>query len=594
MDGPSLTWTLESWFARLPRRDWLAWVLCATVIAAAVAVRIAFPLLGAFITFYPAVVICTMIAGYRAGLLTLAIGLAISPFFIGPAPPGLPLWPFLSWLFFAAGGYAMLLIVDAQQRGLAKSRQLTEQLTRQQHFTDHVISVAPSLTYVYDVTSGHNVFISPQCLDILGHSTGEIAAMGRDLLPGLIHPDDMPLVQERISALRPNSPDALPDVEYRMRRKDGAWVWLLSRDRVFARDENGRPTQILGVATDITSRKRSEEQLQASEERFRGIFENAPIGISISDMEGNFVQCNPAYERMLGYDMAELRNLPFSTLVHPDDRAANLAEMDRLVRQEVPHFEIFNRSVHKSGRTVWVHKVILLLRDRMGQPVNMVALLTDMTERKRSEEQIRLLMREVNHRSKNLLAVVQSVARQTAAYGDPETFAERFAERLQGLAASHDLLVHNAWQGVVLADLVRSQLAHLEDLVGRRIALSGPELHINATAAQSLGMALHELAVNAGKHGALSGAEGRVEISWRLLGDAPEEMIELSWREHGGPPVAPPRRAGLGTLILTRLAEQSLGARVVLKHEAEGLSWTLTAPLAAMRERDLFVRDLKA
>jgi two-component sensor histidine kinase len=229
-----------------------------------------------------------------------------------------------------------------------------------------------------------------------------------------------------------------------------------------------------------------------------------------------------------------------------------------------------------------------MLKDREGHPINVVALVTDMTERKRQEEQIRLLMREVNHRSKNLLAVVQSVARQTAIHGDPQSFAQRFSERLQGLAASHDLLVHNSWQGVGLEELVHSQLSHFKDLVGGRIILSGPHLRINAAAAQSLGMALHELSVNAVKYGALSNRTGTVNITWAVE-DAPGgKRFAMAWRENGGPAVKEPSHSGLGTLILTRLVEQSLGAEVKLDLAREGLSWTLTAPLASVAESGLF------
>ena len=581
---------VDEWLTRLPRRDSLGWMVCLAVIVAAVLLRLLVPLAGPFITFYPAVLFCTIIGGRRAGLAAWGTGLALSPWaFAASGTNMFSLWPAISWASFAAFGYAIIAAVDFQQRTLEKSRQLTEQFRRQQHFTDSVITAAPSLTYIYDMTTRCNVFISPQSEEILGYGMDEIAAMGPEVLAKLLHPDDAERAGQRFAALAEGRSGALGDIEYRMRRKDGSWVWLLSRDRVFTKDVSGRPMQILGVATDITARKRFEEQLLASEERFRGIFENAPTGISISDIRGNFVQCNPAYEKILGYSMAELRNASFTMLVHPDDRAGNLAEMDRLVRQEIPYFEIFNRSIHKSGRTVWMHKFVLLLKDRHGEPVNIVALLTDMTERKRQEEQIRLLMREVNHRSKNLLAVVQSVARQTAAYGDPMSFAKRFGERLQGLSASHDLLVHNAWQGVGMAELVRSQLAHFKDLVGGRIALSGPELRINATAAQSLGMALHELSVNAGKYGALSNDEGRVAIWWSVDEKEGEKVFSISWRETGGPAVKEPGRAGLGRLILTRLAEQSLGGRVQLHLGEDGFSWALTAPLSNVAETGLFV-----
>jgi PAS domain S-box-containing protein len=565
-------------------------MLCLAVIAAAMLLRLAFPLAGPFITFYPAVLFCTLIGGIRPGLIALATGLLMSP--AAFSSEGLSLlspWSVASWLTFGVFGYGIVMAIDFQQRTLEKSRQLTEQFRRHQHFTDHVISAAPSLTYIYDVKTGCNAFISPQCEEILGYRTEEIVAMGAGLLEKLLHPEDAVRANERFARLLGGAADPLPEIEYRMRRKDGSWVWLLSRDRVFQRDVDGKPVQILGVATDITARKRFEEQLLASEERFRGIFENAPTGISISDIEGNFVQCNPAYEKILGYSLRELRNASFTMLVHPDDRAQNLAEMSRLVRGEIPYFEIFNRSVHKSGRTVWVHKFVLLLKDRQGKPVNIVALLTDMTERKRYEEQIRLLMREVNHRSKNLLAVVQSVARQTAAYGDPQSFARRFSERLQGLSASHDLLVHNSWQGVGLEELVRSQLSHFKDLVGGRISLAGPDLRVNASAAQSLGMALHELSVNAGKYGALSNDSGKVRITWEIAEQPEGQRFTISWRESGGPRPEEPERTGLGRLILTRLAEQSLGAKVTLSFPEEGARWSLSAPLVSVAETGLFV-----
>lgn len=560
------------------------------MIALSILLRLSFPLAGPFITFYPAILFCTLIGGLRAGIASWIVGLMVSPLtFTEQAVAFVSLTGVISWLSFALFGYAIISAIDFQQRTLQKSRQLTDQFRRQQHFTDHVISAAPSLTYIYDTVTRSNVFISPQAEQILGYSMDEIAEMGDMVLPRLLHPDDMAPAMARVTALMADTANDLPDLEYRMKRKDGSWVWLLSRDRVFTRDVSGKPLQILGVATDITARKNFEERLLASEERFRGIFENAPTGISISDISGRFVQCNPAYGKILGYSFAELRNASFTTVVHPDDREANLAELARLLRGEVPYFEIFNRSLHKSGRIVWVHKFVLLLRDRQGNAVNIVALVTDMTERKRQEEQIRLLMREVNHRSKNLLAVVQSVARQTASYGNPDTFARRFSERLQGLAASHDLLVHNSWQGVGLEDLVRSQLSHFKDLVGGRISLSGPPLRINASAAQSLGMALHELSVNAGKYGALSNASGQVAITWTVEEGAGEPRFTISWCETGGPEVAEPDHSGLGKLILTRLAEQSLGAQVSIDFAPKGVSWFLSAPLSGVAETGLFV-----
>ena len=144
-----------------------------------------------------------------------------------------------------------------------------------------------------------------------------------------------------------------------------------------------------------------------------------------------------------------------------------------------------------------------------------VAVVEDISARKAHEEQVQLLMREVNHRAKNMLSLVQVVARQTAAR-EPEDFIVRFTERIQALAANQDMLVRNEWRGIDVEDLVRGQLAHLADVMRSRIAVDGPKLCLKATAAQAIGLAVHELATNAGKYGALSVDIGRVDVSWRF------------------------------------------------------------------------------
>lgn len=209
----------------------------------------------------------------------------------------------------------------------------------------------------------------------------------------------------------------------------------------------------------------------------------------------------------------------------------------------------------------------------------------DITERKHAEEKIRLLMREVNHRSKNLLAVVQAVANQTARGRSPHDFALRFGERLLGLAASHDLLVHNAWRGVDLGELVSSQLAHFRDMIGRQISLDGPKLQVTAAAAQSLGMALHELTTNAAKHGALTTRKGRLAIAWWMSGEDESARLHLRWTETGGPPVSPPPARGFGTRVLVEMTQAALQGKVTLDYRPEGLVWEVTAPVEGLLER---------
>jgi len=204
----------------------------------------------------------------------------------------------------------------------------------------------------------------------------------------------------------------------------------------------------------------------------------------------------------------------------------------------------------KDGRErLWSFVVSALGTQSDGRRL-FVCVAQDVTERKAHEEHVHLLMREVNHRAENMLSLVQVIARQTAAR-EPEDFVERFSERIQALAANQDLLVRNEWQGVDVEDLVRAQLAHFADFVGWRISLHGPRLRLNAAAAQAIGLALHELATNAGKYGALSVDVGRVEVRWRLDGG----IFAMGWTERNGPPVSRPEWLGFGSTVIGVMSE---------------------------------------
>jgi PAS domain S-box-containing protein len=329
-------------------------------------------------------------------------------------------------------------------------------------------------------------------------------------------------------------------------------------------------------------RDRSEDALRASEARFRGVFEHAATGIAIMDLQGRFQACNPAYSRMLGYSEDELRALICANFIHSDDRAANKVKLEQLRTGKITSYEQVSRYLNKEGRVLWGHRYVSLLRDAADRPIHTVALVTDITERKRHEEQIDLLVKEVNHRAKNMLAVVEAIARRTVAtsVGD---FIEQFSERVRALAASQDLLVKNEWKGVDLDDLARSQLALFKGMIGTRIELGGPPVLISASAAQPLGMALHELATNAGKYGALSTDKGRVELNWTIeAAEDGEKTFGISWRERDGPAVTAPARSGFGSIVLRRVVKESLDAQVELGFAPAGLAWRLRCAAGAV------------
>jgi two-component sensor histidine kinase len=198
-------------------------------------------------------------------------------------------------------------------------------------------------------------------------------------------------------------------------------------------------------------------------------------------------------------------------------------------------------------------------------------------ERERNEEHIRQLLNEVDHRSKNVLSVVQAIARQTA-IASPDEFVTRFSERMQTLAASHDLLVKSQWRGIEIADLIQVQLAHFKDLIGNRIKLDGPSLRLSVAAAQTLGMIIHELATNAAKYGALSNNLGHVDIRWDAHEGEENEVFTISWTERGGPTVIAPSHRGFGSTVVKTMAESSLDGDVDLDFPATGLRWHLVCP----------------
>jgi PAS domain S-box-containing protein len=231
----------------------------------------------------------------------------------------------------------------------------------------------------------------------------------------------------------------------------------------------------------------------------------------------------------------------------------------------------------RDGEVYWVKVQWLAYLDGAGErpPASIVGTIEDITERMEREEKTHLLMREINHRAKNMLSVVDSIAHQTAAK-NPEDFVERFSDRIQALSANQDLLVRNEWNGVEIEDLVRAQLAHFADLIGSRIAVRDLKLRLNPAAAQAIGLALHELATNAGKYGALSTDSGRVNINWGTDGGT----FAMGWTECGGPAVSAPERRGFGTVVMAAMAERSLGGAVDLDYPPSGVTWRLTCPAA--------------
>ena len=239
--------------------------------------------------------------------------------------------------------------------------------------------------------------------------------------------------------------------------------------------------------------------------------------------------------------------------------------------------------VEEGGAPRWHDLHIKPLRNDKGVVVGLACAAVDVTERKEAEAHLRLLLRELTHRSKNLLAVIQAMARQTGRHTESiDMFLDRFSARLQALAVSHDLLVRESWYGASLADLVRSHLAAFVDRIETRITLSGPTVALKPEAAQNLGLAMHELAVNAVKFGALSAPEGRIAVRWEYCDRAAGRMLALDWTESGGPAVKPRDRQGFGSMVIERNLSRALEAEISLDFHPAGLRCLIVIPAAHM------------
>lgn len=227
----------------------------------------------------------------------------------------------------------------------------------------------------------------------------------------------------------------------------------------------------------------------------------------------------------------------------------------------------------------WYDLYVEPLRDLSGNTVGLTGAVVDVTDRKVNEQHLRLLTREITHRSKNLLAVIQAMARQTARHaGSIDEFVEQFSARLQALALSHDLLVQESWHGASLADMVRSQLGHHIDRENSQVEVEGSEVFLKPEAAQNIGLALHELSTNAAKYGALSVPEGHVSIAWTRRPIEAGGGFELTWRELGGPLVSPPKSRGFGSLVIERNLSRALDGEVKLEFAPAGLICHVSVP----------------
>jgi PAS domain S-box-containing protein len=410
---------------------------------------------------------------------------------------------------------------------------------------------------------------TPQLYRLLGLDPTHPA--NAELIYAHVHPDDLPDL--KTSLAKSIETGEVFESGFRIRRSDNGEIRHLAARGRIVEQQAGVPTRMIGVNYDVTDRRRMERKIRESEKELRLLLDNAVALIGVLQPDGTLREANATALAAGGLSRDDvIGKLFWETFwwsYDPEVAAKLRAAVDRARSGEAVRYDAVVRM--KGDTRMTIDFLLSPIRDEQGQVRRIVASAFDITDREMALERVRLLMREINHRSKNTLALVQAIARQIWRT-KPDDFFDRFASRLRSLASSQDLLVNGEVDGAFLEDVVRTQLAHFGDLLGQRIHLAGPRLGVTSEAAQAIGMAMHELATNAGKYGALSTQQGEILVSWTRE----DGQISILWTERGGPPVEPPLRTGFGSVVLDTIVRGTLSGSVETEYPREGLRWSLS------------------
>jgi two-component sensor histidine kinase len=273
-----------------------------------------------------------------------------------------------------------------------------------------------------------------------------------------------------------------------------------------------------------------------------------------------------------------LKYSDFIKSVHPDDAANQDAVLQDTVNRCGTSSREFRIRRADDGRIRYIRAVEAARAGLDGQAQWVVGTNLDITEQKNRDSHVQLLIGEINHRANNLLAVVMSVVNQTGGVTNRE-FVKTLSERIRSLAASQNILVESEWKSVELKNLILAQLNHFRDLIGSRITIEGDTVHMSPAAVQTIGMAIHELATNSSKYGALSDGFGRIAIAWHISRNAASERFVMNWSEFDGPLVVHSKRKGFGSKVTGEVVEMNLGAEVTSDFATTGFSWKLICPM---------------
>lgn len=414
-------------------------------------------------------------------------------------------------------------------------------------------------------SDGRFVFVNRKFCEIVGYDEGEILGIR---LEDITHWDDRShsahLFHELIET------GTTYEIEQRYIRKDGSQVWVSSSVSPI-RNSKGQVLQAAALVLDISERKRAEENVS----RLAAIILSSHDAILSTDLDMRIASWNWGAERLYGYKAEEVMGRQVTMLVpedRPDEEAVIIEHIRRGERVE-PH-ETKRR--HKDGRLLDVMLTVSPVHDEHGKIIGASKIAHDISARKEAERLQRILMGELKHRVKNVIATVQAIARQTLGADDSMRPArETFEARLQSLARAHDLLTRESWDGANITEVIKETLSPYSQA---KFNVNGPSLRLSPRVAVAFSLALHELSTNAAKYGALSTPSGVVTIDW-TIDLKNDRRLELRWQEYGGPLVVAPSHRGFGSRLIEGVLAAELQGTVNVLYEPSGLLCEVSAPI---------------
>lgn len=553
---------------RLLTRVVVTVVLLAFVSVARRSIEAAAPGVLPFSIQFPAVLLATLMAGWVSGAAVTVIG-GVAAWFIAmhhPAGSGPTEADAVTLILYFVSAGAIVAFAEAYrsnartliggQAALMASEARLEMATK------------AAAVGVWEWRVGSDVMIySPEAKSICGFAQDQPVTY--EMVAAVTHPEDFPHTSAQAQrALDPLVRDESP-YEYRLKLADGQVRWVVANARAVFETVDGKTvaTRYVGTLQDITARKQAEIERDEGAARLELAIDAGRMAVWQIDPQRG-VPPSPELNRIMGFpDNARPSMAAFNALYLPgeQERVRQVAQ-DALARGE-RRFEVEYRVRRVDGAVRWLMARAELLLDLQGTPRSAIGVVMDITERKDSEERLRLLAREVDHRANNLLTVVLSTVQLSQA-PTVQALKEVLTGRIAALGRAHQLLSEARWEGADLRRLVEEELLAFSLGEASRVTIEGPDVALAPAAAQALAMALHELATNAAKYGSLSKPEGRVAVSWTRAAGGP---LNLRWAESGGPVVATPSRRGLGTAMLGRALAGPMGGTSRLDWRPEGL-----------------------